>query len=203
MGSRTTAALVLEGVTRSYGGRSTWAPLDLSVEAGAVCLVTGANGSGKTTLLRLAAGLLRPSAGTRRCTGTALYVHAGAGLRSAQTVADAVASTAALAGRRDATPSAIALLGLQPLASRRLGTLSGGERVRAALAAALAVRPAVLCLDEPSGALDRQGLLLLLEVLEELRVGGCATLLASHQPEALVSHADAHLCFADGRLAAA
>ena len=203
VGSSTAAALELEGVTRRHGGRSAWAPLDLTLEPGTVCVLTGANGSGKTTLLRLAAGLLHPSGGTRRCTGTALYVHAGGGLRSAQTLLDAVTSTAVLAGRREAAAPALAALGLQALATRRLGTLSAGERVRATLAAALAVRPAVLCLDEPTGALDEQGLALLLRVLGDLRADGVATLVASHQPEALVPCAEAHLRFAQGRLVAA
>ena len=196
-------ALVLEQVTRRHGGRNAWAPVDLTLEAGTVCVVTGANGSGKTTLLRLAAGLLRPTGGTRRCPGTAVYVHAGAGLRSAQTLADAVAGTAGLAGRRDAATPALTLLGLQSLGSRRVGTLSAGERVRGALAAGLAAQPAVLCLDEPTGALDEQGVALLLRVLAQLRERGCAVLVASHQPGALVPHADAHLRFFGGRLEAA
>jgi ABC-type multidrug transport system ATPase subunit len=195
-------ALTLQGVTRRHLGRSAWAPVDLRLDAGTVCVLTGANGSGKTTLLRLAAGLLRPSSGLRRCPGRALYVRAGAGLRSAQTVAQAVAGTAALAGRQDAAPAALARLDLEALAHRPVGTLSGGERGRAALAAALAVRPRLLCLDEPTGALDGQGVLLLLDVLDDLRAAGCATVVATHQPHALLASADAHLHLVDGRLVA-
>jgi ABC-type Mn2+/Zn2+ transport system ATPase subunit len=180
-----------------------WAPVDLHLEAGALCIVTGANGSGKTTLLRLAAGLLRPSTGSRLCWGTALYLRAGSGLRSAQTVGAAVASTAALIGRQDAAPAAVARLGLDALAHRRLGTLSAGERVRVSLAAAVAAGPALLCLDEPSGALDEDGVRALRGVLQALRETGCAVLVATHQPEALLPSADAHLQLIGGRLVTA
>lgn len=196
-------ALTLRGVTRRYDGHNVWAPVDLTLDAATLCVLTGANGSGKTTLLRVAAGVLRPTAGTRRCSGTALYVRAGTGLRSAQTVGEAVASTAALVGRRDAAQVAVARLGLDALASRRLGTLSAGERVRTSLAAVLAARPALLCLDEPTGALDEEGLHLLLRVLEDLRVAGCASLVATHQSAALLPFADGHLQLLGGQVVTA
>jgi ABC-type multidrug transport system ATPase subunit len=195
-------ALVLEQVTRQHGGHSVWAPVDLRLRTGTLCVLTGANGAGKTTLLRLAAGLLRPTTGTRRCSGTALYLHAGSGLRSAQSVGEAVAVTARLVGRQHVAPLAMSRLGLDRLAERRLGTLSAGERVRASLAAALAAAPALLCLDEPNGALDEEGLRLLLGVLDDLRAAGCTIMIASHQPAGLLPFADAHLELVDGQLGA-
>lgn len=194
------AVLELAGVSRLHAGRPVWAPVDLRVAPGSLCIVTGDNGSGKTTLLRLAAGLLRPSTGSRICTGRALYVRAGAGLRGVQTVADAVATTAGLAGRRSAATAALAQLGLGGCASRRVGTLSAGERVRVTLAAVLAAEPSLLCLDEPTGVLDERGVDDLLVVLKQLRAGGCAVLLATHQPEAVLAGADAHLHLAGGRV---
>lgn len=191
----------LTGISRVRGGRAVWAPVDLSFAAGTLSVVTGSNGSGKTTLLRLAAGLLRPSTGTRACDGPALYVRGGGGLRSAQTVGDAVATTAALAGRRPAADAAVALLGLAAMADRRVGTLSAGERVRAALAAAVACRPALLCLDEPTAVLDERGLTDLVAVLGAVRADGAAVLVATHQPDALLPGADGHLQIRDGRLA--
>ncbi|MBW3640434.1 MAG: ATP-binding cassette domain-containing protein [Actinobacteria bacterium] len=194
------AVLELAGVSRLHAGRPVWAPVDLRVASGSLCIVTGDNGSGKTTLLRLAAGLLRPSTGSRICTGRALYVRAGAGLRGVQTVAGAVATTAGLAGRRSAATAALAVLGLDGSATRRVGTLSAGERVRVTLAAALAAQPSLLCLDEPTGVLDERGVDDLLAVLRQLRAGGCAVLLATHQPAAVLAGADAHLHLAGGRV---
>ena len=195
-------ALALAGVTRRHGGHSVWAPVDLRLGAGTVSVVTGENGSGKTTLLRLAAGLLQPTTGTRTCPGTALYLRAGAGLRSAQTVSDAVATTAALVGRRGASGPALALLDIAAHADRRLGTLSAGERVRATLAVAVAAEPAVLCLDEPTGVLDEHGVDVLVAVLGHLRSAGSAVLVATHQPGSLLPLADAHLRLSGGRLEA-
>lgn len=195
-----TAALRLHGVTRAHAGRQIWRPLDLDLESGTVVVVTGPNGSGKTTLLRVAAGLLGPSSGTRSCRGRALYLRGGAGLRSAQTVGEAVASTAGLVDQRESAGAALALVGLHDLQHRRLGTLSAGERVRAALACAVAVQPALLCLDEPTGVLDDHGVTTLVRVVEHLRDRGTATLVATHQPAALLVGADAHLQLRDGEL---
>jgi len=194
------AVLALRGVIRAHAGRPVWAPLDLTLAPATLTLVTGPNGAGKTTLLRLAAGLLRPTGGERECAGRALYVRGGGGLRSAQTVRDAVATTAALAGRRAAVAGALRLLGLEALAGRRVGTLSAGERVRAALAAAVACGPALLCLDEPTAVLDERGLADLVGVLEAVRAGGAAVLVATHQPEPLLAAADARLVVRDGRV---
>lgn len=193
--------LRLTGVSRAHAGRPVWAPLDLALQAGTLTVVTGPNGSGKTTLLRLAAGLLRPTGGQRECAGPALYVRGGAGLRSAQTVQEAIAGNAALVGRRDAVPDALRLLDLEGLGGRRIGTLSAGERVRAALAAAVACAPALLCLDEPTAALDETAMAGLVAVLEALRGRGTALLVATHQPDPLLPVADAHLVLGGGQVA--
>ena len=194
---------MLQAVTRAHSGRAPWRPLDLELATGTVAVVTGDNGSGKTTLLRVAAGLLAPSSGTRSCPGRALYLRGGAGLRSAQTVAEAVASTAGLVGRRSSADAALALVGLQALQHRRVGTLSAGERVRAALACAVAVQPALLCLDEPTGVLDEQGVSTLVRVVEHLRATGSSVLIATHQPDALLAAADAHVRLVNGSVVTA
>lgn len=196
-------ALVLRAVTRHHAGRAVWEPVDLRVAAGTLTVVTGDNGSGKTTLLKVAAGLLRPTTGTRSCPGCALYVRAGSGVRSAQTVHDAVTTTAALRGRRQHADAALELLDLAPLAGRRVGSLSAGERVRAGLAAAVAAAPELLCLDEPTAALDERGRHDLVRVLLALRDRGAAVVVATHQPRELLAVADAHLRLGDLRVLAA
>jgi len=177
--------------------------VDLQLAPSTLTVVTGPNGAGKTTLLRLAAGLLQPTRGTRQCAGRALYIRNAGGLRSALTAREAVMASAALAGCKQAVLPALQLTGAERLAARRIGTLSAGERMRVALAAAVAAGPAVLCLDEPTAALDENGLADLASVVSALRDVGCSLLVATHQPATLLVLADAHLWVANGRVAAA
>lgn len=200
-GTGAVVAVRLRGVTRSYAGQAVWAPLDLTIMSGTLCVVTGPNGSGKSTLLRIAAGLLRPSQGRRDGGRRSLYVRGGGGLRSVQTVREAVRSTAALAGCGEADAT-LELLRVHHLAERRIGTLSAGERVRAALAVAIATCPTLLCLDEPTAALDDAALHDLLQVVLAVRRGGTAVLVATHQPALLLPAADAHLRLQDGQVVA-
>jgi ABC-type multidrug transport system ATPase subunit len=173
--------IVLVGVSRRYGADVALAPLSLHVTPGAVCAVTGANGSGKTTLLRIAAGLLTPSTGERRTAGPALYVHAGAGARRRERVAHAVATAARLAGAPDgAVDQALVATGLRDRRRCRAGELSAGQRARLALAVALAARPRVVCLDEPTEHLDQEGREVAAHAVATLATDGAAVLLATH-----------------------
>src|SRR3979409_1170343 len=74
--------LLLDGVSRRFGGALALAPLTLQIELGAIAVVAGPNGSGKTTLLRLAAGVVAPTTGRRSAPSPALYLRSGDGGRS-------------------------------------------------------------------------------------------------------------------------
>lgn len=146
--------------------------VSLSVDAGETCAVLGPSGCGKSTLLRTIAGLITPDAGTIHLAGkdaSRLPVESrGVGLMFQEhalfphlTVAGNVAFGLRMHGvrgdeRDTQVHEALALVGLEGLASRRVSQLSGGERQRVALARTLAPKPAVILLDEPLGALDRQ-----------------------------------------------
>jgi ABC-type multidrug transport system ATPase subunit len=133
----------------------------LEIAAGDVINFTGANGSGKSTLLRLLAGVASPSYGTVRWAGkpprVALVPQSG-GLYPSLTLLETLDALARLYGApmfedERAIPGLFEL-GLHDLADKRVGELSGGYRRLAAIAAAFAVAPDVILLDEPFAALD-------------------------------------------------
>lgn len=193
--------LLLDRVSRHAGRRVVLAPVSLRLGAGAVCLVTGANGAGKTTLLRVAAGLLRPTAGRRAAVTPAVYLRPGAGARRGEASREAVRTAAALAGvvrPGDAADRALDRVGLATAAGVPAGALSAGERARLAVAVALAVRPPLLCLDEPLEHLDAAGRDDVRAALGLLAADGCALLVASHHPDVLPDGPDARLHLVSG-----
>ena len=168
-------AVELSGVDFAYGqGPRVLNHVDLEVEQGEFVAIAGPNGGGKTTLLRLALGLERPTHGEIRLYGEParsfhdrtsigyLAQRTRIGLHAPATVRDVVeAGRAALRpyGRlrpadHGAVDEALERVGLQALARRRLSSLSGGQQQRAFIAKALAARPRLLVLDEPTTGVD-------------------------------------------------
>lgn len=154
--------LSLQGVRRSFSGRTVLEALDLEIASGEFLALLGPSGCGKSTLLRLIAGLDQPDAGkVRRDNPDAAlaYVFQDASLMPWRSVLGNVALPLELGGcdRDEREARAAALLdtvGLSDAAHRFPGELSGGMRMRVSLARALVTRPALLLLDEPFAALD-------------------------------------------------
>ena len=147
----------LTGIALTFGGTPLLQSADLSVSAGErVCLV-GRNGSGKSTLLKIAAGLVEPDNGTR-------FVQPGVSMRYLPQEPDLSAHATTLSyveeGLNPGDDSHAARYLLEQLGltgEENPSRLSGGEARRAALARALAPRPALLLCDEPVAALDLDG----------------------------------------------
>lgn len=166
--------------------------VDLVARAGEVTALLGPNGAGKTTTLTIAQGLLRPTQGRVRLLGQDPW-RAGAGLRSRVGVMlqDGGLPLSATPDRllrhvttlyRDPVdmPALMDRLGIQEFARRDIRRLSGGQRQRVALAAALAGRPQVVFLDEPSAGLDPVSRQLVFDLIRELRSAGVAIILTTH-----------------------
>jgi len=160
----------LQGLAKSFGKVEAVAPLDLDIAAGDFLAILGPSGCGKTTLLRMIGGFVEPSAGTIEIEGRDVtrlgpekrptnMVFQGFGLFPHMTVRQNVAYGLRIARvsrpeMDERVAEAIALVHLDTLAERSTDQLSGGQQQRVALARALVMRPKVLLLDEPLGALD-------------------------------------------------
>jgi ABC-type multidrug transport system ATPase subunit len=194
--------LIAEQLSRSFGPRRIFGPLDLAVGPGEVLGVAGSNGSGKTTLLRTLLGLIRPSAGkvwlvsedgSKRPPRDAPWLLGWAApdlsLYAELTAAENLEFFARVAGRPADEKSAVARLEALGLPAERAtsipsGSLSTGQRQRLKLAFAALAEPAVLFLDEPTANLDEAGRDVVAALVDAQRSRG-ATVLASNDPRDL------------------
>ena len=186
-------ALQLEGVTRRFGRKTAVDRLDLVVPQGVVVGLLGRNGAGKTTLLRMATGVLWPSGGRVRTLGLdpvthGLEVRARASLLAEEsalypwmTVGQIVSFAAALSATWDAALARDLLRRLDLEEKAKIKTLSRGTRAKVSLLLAVACRPSLLLLDDPTSGLDPLVRREVLETLLETVVGeGGSVLYASH-----------------------
>lgn len=163
-------------VTKSYGSKESATTalneVSLTIEDGKFIVILGASGSGKSTLLHVASGLEKPDGGSVTHDGieiTGLADKSLTAFRKAQvgfifqqyyllphlTVKQNIKMGADLSGNRD-YEQMIGAVGLDGKADRFPAELSGGEQQRVSIARALAKKPKVLFLDEPTGALDEE-----------------------------------------------
>jgi ABC-type nitrate/sulfonate/bicarbonate transport system ATPase subunit len=146
-------------VAVTIGGVDVLPPISFDVRDGERIAVVGPNGCGKSTLLRVLAGLVPATGGTlvgAPPPGRTVLVHQRPHLFRGTALAN-VRLAARAAGRTSPPPSEIlAALGIDHVADRDVGALSGGERRRVAIARALARGPEVLLLDEPGAELDER-----------------------------------------------
>ena len=168
--------LIAENISHSFGTLGVLADIDLDVAEGEILAVIGPSGCGKSTLLGILGGLLMPTSGRvltsgappAGCLNPYTYIFQDFALLPWRSVAGNVAFALephALDARERSARIAevLAMTGLAEFADALPRQLSGGMRQRVGIARALAVKPAVLLLDEPLSALDAQTRELLME----------------------------------------
>jgi putative ABC transport system ATP-binding protein len=196
--------LHVENLSKSYAAADGPVPVlrdvSLTLEAGETLALTGESGSGKSTLLHLIGGLDRPDQGQIRINGqdmarlddagraalrrgTVAVVFQQFNLIPSLKIADNIAFQARLAGRHDADwcASLADRMGLAAHLRKYPEQLSGGQQQRVALARTLALRPALVLADEPTGNLDEDTAATVMDLMLDL-VGqtGAGLLLVTH-----------------------
>jgi heme exporter protein A len=173
------ALLRMTGIAALRGGRLLFEGLDLALMPGEALLVRGPNGIGKSSLIRIAAGLLRPAAGSVERADAAL-----ADERPALDEKLPLGRALDFWARRDGVSAlpGMEAMGIAHLADVPVRMLSTGQRKRAALARILACNAPLWLLDEPANGLDADGCDRLARGMAAHRIRGGAILAATHQP---------------------
>lgn len=186
--------------------------LDLDVYAGEVLALLGPNGAGKTTALGLLTGRIAPDRGSVQLFGrdprdAATRRGIGVMLQEAQlpdtlTVAEQVRLFASYYPQPRSVDETLQLAGLGDVGGRKYGQLSGGQQRRVQFALAIAGRPALLFVDEPTTGLDVEARRGFWRVLRELRAQGAAIVLTTHYLEEADALADRVVLLGAGRVLA-
>ena len=189
-------AILVEGLTKSFGEVHALRGIDLSVPRGTVLGVLGPNGAGKTTAVRILTTLLLPDEGQALVEGYDVVRDAAAVRRSIGLAGQSAAIQEELTGQENleiigrlyhlrwpqARSRATELLeqfGLSDAADRAAKTYSGGMQRRLDLAASLVGRPKVLFLDEPTTGLDPRSRLGMWDIIRSLAADGTTLLLTT------------------------
>ncbi|GAB4484635.1 MAG: ABC transporter ATP-binding protein [Erythrobacter tepidarius] len=207
--------LTVRNLSKAYAGRQVLLDISLTLRSGEKMLLLGPSGSGKSTLLACLCGLVRPDTGKVTLDDAPINDairrrHFGIVFQTLRLVsalslsANLVLAQRLQTGRSD--PALIAhlleRLGIAGRANARPHQLSQGEAQRAAIARALAVRPAILVADEPTSALDQANAAIVARLLADLAdEAGAALIIATHD-ERLRPHVPRTLTLAEGRIAA-
>ncbi|UPT45188.1 ABC transporter ATP-binding protein [Streptomyces sp. WAC00303] len=221
-----TVMVTVEDLHRSYGSGAAAVHalrgVSFEIPRGELVALKGRSGSGKTTLLNLVGGLDTPDDGRITVDGTELsglgekgllelrrdrvgFIFQSFGLIPILTAAENVGVPLRLrkadpAERDERVALLLSLVGLADHAEQRPGELSGGQQQRVAIARALANRPALLIADEPTGQLDAETGLAVMELLRAVvRSENVTALVATHDPQ-LLGLADRVLELSDGNI---
>jgi len=213
----------LEGITKVFGtGPAAFKALkgvDLAIDRGQFVAIMGPSGSGKSTTMNILGCLDVPTDGIFRFRGVEVqkldrdqrsllrrkylgFVFQGFNLLSRTTALENVELPLLYRGekkslRRDAAMNALDKVGLAPWATHTPAELSGGQQQRVAIARALVSDPDVLLADEPTGNLDTERSIEIMELMRDLNAGGITVIMVTHEEE-MAAYAKTVIHFRDG-----
>jgi ABC-2 type transport system ATP-binding protein len=190
-------AVVIQGLRKTFGALVAVDRLDLSIPQGEVFGLLGPNGSGKTTTIRMLCGLMEPTSGSATVVGFDIvrdaeqirrrigYMSQRFGLYDDLTVKENIRFYATIYGlhggaRTQRVDEVVEELSLGARINQLAGTLSGGWKQRLALACAIAHRPAMLFLDEPTAGVDPASRRLFWQKIHALAAQGTTILVTTH-----------------------
>lgn len=190
----------IKDIRKSFGGNKVLKGISLQGNAGQCIGIVGTNGSGKSTLLSIIAGIRKADSGTIEICGKDIskkpryateyigYIPQENPVFPDLSVKDNLMlwySDSKVTYEQAVSGGVIEMLGLTPILSQKVKTLSGGMRKRLSIAMAVANDPPVIILDEPSAALDLPTKLLIRDYLKSYVTRGGTVILATHDEEEL------------------
>ena len=216
-----TQALSWQQVTKKFGDQTAVDNLSLDIPYGSFYGIVGPNGAGKTTAITIAAGLLRPDAGTVFIGGHDIW---GTGTKQAKAtfglLADGLPVFDRLSGREyldylgrlrgleeklitDRSEGLLSALGLEAAGDKMIVDYSAGMTKKILLAGALLHKPSMLVLDEPLEAVDPVSARVIKDILAKFVHGGGTVMMSSHVMEVVEGICDHVALIADGQVRAA
>ena len=195
--------------------------VDLKIDSGEFVALMGPSGSGKSTLMNILGCLDRPTEGSYKLLGkevsrlsddelarirnkTIGFVYQTFNLLPKLTSLENVELPAVYAGiakseRRQMALEALEKVSLADRAEHLPSELSGGQRQRVAIARAIAMKPAIILADEPTGNLDTKSTLEIMQIFRNLHSGGSTVIIVTHEPD-IAQAADRQILVKDGKI---
>ena len=207
-------AVEVEHLTVRHGDLVAVDAISFTAEAGQVTTVLGPNGAGKTSTIEVCEGYRRPTKGVVRVLGLDPATHQRqlskrmgvmlqeGGVYPSAAVLETVRHYAALYDNGADADALVEAVGLTARSKAPWRRLSGGEKQRLSLALALAAKPEVAFLDEPTSGVDINGRDAIRSIIRDLASGGCAVVLATHELDEAERLADRMVIIDNGSLVA-